>query len=85
MRDRWATRRQRRAAEERALDELRRDYVAGLEDGHPDALESARDHGDLDQTPWRVEVVGAAAIIGLVVAVGALVALFVGIQALVER
>lgn len=83
MRDWWATRRQRRAAEDQALDELRRDYAARLDAGDPDALEASRDHGDLDVTPWRLEVFGAAAIIGLFVVVGVLVAFFAGIKALV--
>jgi hypothetical protein len=77
----WLRRRRREQAwADARRQELYDEYVAKLDSGDPNALESARDFGDHDGTPWGVEVGLAGGLIVLLVAVPLLIVFFMGIK-----
>jgi hypothetical protein len=78
--DWWRRRQGSEARHEAARRELHDQYVERLKVGDPDGLESARDYGDHDLAPWRVEFGFSFALIVLMVSVVALIGLFSAIK-----
>ena len=81
--DWWHRRRERRAKQEARRRQLQLEYQEKLGSRDSDVLESSRDFGDNDVTPWRTEVslalVGVG-ILALLVCVGLLIGVFSVVQ-----
>ncbi len=80
----WLRRRRAQEAKHRAARErLYQEYQERLDAKDPDALESSRDYGDHDLSPWRFEVTGALvflAFAGVMLIVVVLIAFFAMIK-----
>jgi hypothetical protein len=77
----WLRRRREGNARAEALrQELRAKYIERLNSRDPDALESARDYGDNDMTPWRFEVAGGLVGLGFVALMGLVAVLIIFFQ-----
>lgn len=58
------------------------EYLERLASRDPDALESSRDFGDNDLTPWRVEVSVALGYLGMLALLGSVAVLIVFFEAI---
>lgn len=80
----WLRRRREREAEhEAARQRLYEEFQQRVEEQDADALEAARDYGDNDRVPWRVEVgqsLAFVAMLGLMAVVAVLIVLFLWIK-----